>query len=597
MCGICGAFAYRPSNERVSAAHLSAMQDHMRRRGPDGEGQWLSEDLRAGLGHRRLSIIDLSDAGRQPMMDMEERFVITFNGEIYNYKEIRAELVERGAQFKSHSDTETILELYRRDGPASFRRLRGMYAFAIWDRRDQSMVLARDPMGIKPLYTSDNGTSLYFASQVKALLTLPFPDRTPDPAGHVGFFLWGHVPEPFTLYKGISSFPAGHYQVIRSGHAEAPVSFASIRQIFLDAQTAAPMSDGERRALLHDALLDSVAHHYVADVPVGVFLSAGRDSTAIAALSKEAIALPPHTYTLGFEEFRGSDKDEVPLAEAVASALGTQHQSEWIQGSLFSDAFDDILDVMDQPSVDGINTYFVSRSVAQAGLKVALSGLGGDEMFGGYPSFGQIPRTAAALKHVPRSLGRQVRRLVSHGAARLGSPKYAGVFEYGGTLAGAYLLRRSLFMPWELADHLDADLVEEGMRRLDPIRRAEQEIAGITDPYIAVMLLEMTHYMRAKLLRDSDWASMAHSLELRVPLVDWMLLEQLAPLLISAKRPRKGDLIAAPLSALPRAVVDRPKTGFEVPVRDWLAKGNAPRPTHQQWLRDWAGIVYQKFAA
>lgn len=593
MCGICGTYAYGPDAPPVDTAKLTRMRDAMHRRGPDGQGLWLAGDGRAGFGHRRLSIIDLSEAGSQPMHDSDGRFVIVVNGEIYNYRELRDELAGAGQRFKSRSDTEVVLELFKREGTAAFARLRGMYALAIWDVDTRSLVLARDPFGIKPLYVADDGRTLRFASQVKALLTDDAVDTTADPAGHAGYFLWGHVPEPFTLYRAIAAFPAGHVQTIRPGHVGRPEVFADPAAVL----RAAERSPRDSGADLHGLLFDSVAHHHVADVPVGVFLSAGRDSTAIAAFSTEFGGAHLRTFTLGFEDFRGTVKDEVPLAESVAATLHAEHTTEWIAGDVFAAARDDVLDVMDQPSVDGINTYFVAKLARGAGIKVALSGLGGDELFGGYPSFAEMPKAAAVIGAIPagRAVGILLRRLLHRPISAWTSPKYAGLVEYGRTLGGAYLLRRALHMPWELAGILGQDMAEAGLARLAPLERVEQAIAGLRDPYLAVMLLEMTLYMRDRLLRDSDWASMAHSLELRVPLVDWQLFEHLAPYLAGRNRPRKSALSAAPRTRLPDAVAHRPKSGFEVPVRDWLLQGGDDGQTRVRGLRGWSRLVYGRF--
>jgi len=597
MCGICGIYAYRAGACPVDGQALVTVRDAMRRRGPDGEGLWLSSDRRVGLGHRRLSIIELSSAGSQPMHDIDDRLSIVFNGEIYNYQELRDELVGAGRRFNSHSDTEVILELYKRHGTAAFERLRGMFALAIWDAQERCLVLARDPFGIKPLYVADDGQSLRFASQVKALLAGGGIDERPEPAGHAGFFLWGHVPEPFTLYRGITSFPAGHYQIIRDGRVEAPIGFADMRQVLSEAeQAAAPAASAD---YLHDLLLESVAHHHVADVPVGVFLSAGRDSTTIAALSRELGSGSLRTFTLGFENYRGTARDEVPLAELVAAQLETRQTTEWVAEEEFAQCADDLFSAMDQPSIDGVNTYFVSRLMAKAGIKVALSGLGGDELFGGYPSFAEVPKAASTIGRIPlgRRVGGIARQLSSGWIGRLTSPKYAGLLEYGGSIPGAFLLRRALHMPWELAGILGRDMAEEGLSRLQPLASMGKTIEGIRDPYLAVMLLELNCYMCSRLLRDSDWASMAHSLELRVPLVDWHFFKKLAPHLAHGHRPRKSDLVNAPRTALPKAVVDRAKTGFDVPVRDWLMM-KSPRGIHTQMRgrRSWARIVHGAFA-
>lgn len=357
-------------------------------RGPDGAGLWLSPDHRLGLGHRRLTIIDLTEAGAQPMSTADGRFHLVFNGEIYNYLELRRQLEARGHRFRSNSDSEVLLHLYAQRGAAMVHALRGMFAFAIFDQANQSLFLARDPFGIKPLYYADDGLTLRFASQVKALLKSGHVDRTPAPAGHVGFYLWGHVPEPHTLFKGIKALPSGATMLIDRKGRRAPEAYFSPSEALASA-TEQPLNLAPEEAMerVAAAVRDSLLHHLIADVPVGVFLSSGLDSTVLTALASQMGNGDLHTVTLGFEEFRGTPNDEAPLAELVAQRLGTTHQTRWVSKADFEANLEPLLEAMDQPSIDGVNTYFVSRAAAASGMKVALSGVGGDELFGSYSSF------------------------------------------------------------------------------------------------------------------------------------------------------------------------------------------------------------------
>ena len=589
MCGIAALFAYGADAPPVDMEALHRIRDRMRARGPDGEGSWRSEDGRVGLAHRRLSIIDLSDAAAQPMRTPDGRYVITYNGEIYNYRALRRELADQGVEFRTESDTEVILELYRRDGARAVERLRGMFAFAIWDATERGLFLARDPYGIKPLYIADDGKTLRVASQVKALLAGGGIDTRPRPAGHAGFFLLGAVPEPETLYRGIGALPAGHTMWIdSSGPRPARRYFDIVEELERgEADGAAPEPE-----TLRDALGDSVTHHLVADVPVGVFLSAGLDSTTLAGLASESSSARLRTLTLGFDQYRGGTDDETPLAERVAARYGADHRTLWIESDAFAGEYDKLMAAMDQPSTDGVNTYFVSRAAAGSGLKVAMSGLGGDELFGGYTSFSQIPSLAGALSPfgaVP-ALGRAFRRVAAPVLGRLTSPKYAGLLEYGTSYADAYLLRRALFMPWELPDVLDPDLAREGWAELAP--RLREATGALKSPRARIAALETAWYMQNQLLRDSDWAGMAHSLEIRVPLVDSTLLHRLAPLIGGARPPGKRDMAATPAKALPKAVLDRPKTGFAVPLRDWLQRRSG-EAAPERGLRGWARTVYK----
>ncbi|NWG29879.1 MAG: asparagine synthase (glutamine-hydrolyzing) [Rhodocyclaceae bacterium] len=594
MCGIAGIFTYGDPAAQIDREELLAIRDAMTHRGPDGAGLWLSEDGRVGLAHRRLAIIDLSPAGAQPMSSADKRLHVVFNGEIYNYRTLRAELEGRGHVFRSQSDTEVLLHLYAERGEEMVHALRGMYAFAIWDAQGGSLFLARDPFGIKPLYYADDGKCLRFASQVKALLRSRRVDTAASPAGHVGFFLWGSVPEPHTLYRGIQALPAGSTLRVGEAVTPRPKRFFSIAKVFAEAEeTGGASSPVELAEKLGNALRDSVRHHLIADVPVGVFLSAGLDSTLVAGLATEVANAPLNTITLGFREYIGTENDETPLAETVAKRLGSIHRTRWVTRDDFEAEVVRLLASMDQPTIDGVNTYFVSKAAAEAGLKVALSGLGGDELFAAYPSFRDIPRMVrlfAPFRFLPR-LGRGFRLLAAPLVRRFTSPKYAGLLEYGGTFAGAYLLRRGLYMPWELPEIMDPDLVRAGWRELAPLLALEETTTGLRAARFKISALELSWYMRNQLLRDADWAGMAHSLEIRVPLVDVRLLKTVATLVRANPGLHKHDAVGAARASLPDAVMRRSKSGFSVPVHRWLAKrmgqGQIPRG-----LRVWAQEVY-----
>ena len=590
MCGINGIFAYHHAANPIDRRELARTRENMAARGPDGQGEWISGNGRVAFGHRRLAIIDLSDAGAQPMLSVDGTLVVTFNGEVYNYRELRRSLVRKGCVFRSQSDTEVLLHLYADKGPEMVRDLRGMFAFAIWDRRRQSLFLARDAYGIKPLYYSDDGQTFRFASQVKALLAGGAISRDPDPAGQVGFLLWGSVPEPFTTYRSIRSLPAGCFLVVDQAGSGEPHRYHSIAQVYCEAEARAhgarargPIAAGKLRQETRDALRDAVRRHLVADVAVGAFLSAGIDSGALVGLMRDVSQSEIRTVTVAFEEFRGKAEDEAPLAAEVARGYGTEHRTSVVTEEQFRAELPKILVAMDQPSIDGINTWFVSKAARDLGLKVAVSGLGGDELFGGYPSFKDIPRWVARLgvpARVPM-LGRAVRCLLSASGLdrRLPSPKAAGLLELGGSFAGAYMLRRGLYMPWELDRLLDRDMVRKGLMALRPLDRVGDAMTPCpATAFAKVATLESSLYMRNQLLRDTDWASMAHGLEVRVPLVDTTLLERIATLgRAPADTVPKAALAQAPRRALPDAVVRRSKTGFVVPTGAWIAADSERR--------------------
>jgi len=591
MCGLNGAFAYHPAAPSPPQAEILATRDHMRRRGPDGAGAWRSPDGRCALGHRRLSIIDLSAAASQPMVSEDEALTIVFNGEIYNFPKLKADLERVGVVFRTRSDTEALLHLYRRYGADMVDHLRGMYALAIWDARREGLFLARDPYGIKPLYTANDGWTFRFASQVKALLAGGGVSRDPEAAGVVGFHLMGSVPEPFTLYREVRALPAGHRQWIDRLGPREPEPFASISQALRPTSSSAVELDEAVRS----AVLDSVQAHLLADVEVGLFLSAGVDSGALLGLMRDAGQSKVRAITLAFEEFAGTEEDEAPLAAQVAQAYGADHHVRRVGRDEFERDLPDILEAMDQPSIDGVNTWFVSKAASEAGLKVALSGLGGDEILAGYPSFRDIPRWVRWMR-VPGAvpgLG-QFARVLARGAGL--KSKAAGMAEYGGDFAGAYLLRRAVLMPYDLKDVLSPDVVRQGLERLD--LRAALSGAITPDPgqdTARVAALEAQNYMRNQLLRDADWAGMAHSLEIRTPLVDYDLLRRVGPLMPQMAGGRGKEALArSPSIPLPRDIVERRKTGFGVPMGRWLSGATGrDGASRRAESRSWGGRVLQ----
>jgi asparagine synthase (glutamine-hydrolysing) len=593
MCGINGIFAYGAHAPAVDRDELIASRECMRSRGPDAADVWISSDRRVGFGHRRLSIIDLSPGGAQPMRRGE--LVIIFNGEIYNYRELRADLEARGRTFTSHSDTEVLLALYDELGEAMLERVRGMFAIALWDGGRRRMFLARDPYGIKPLYYADDGSTVRLASQIKALIAGGRVDRRFDPAGAAGFFLRGTVPEPFTMYRAIRALPAGSFAFVDERGVGEPRQYFSIAAALRDAvDSDGNFTDEQRREAVHDAVLESVCYHMVADVPVGAFLSAGIDSTAVVALARESGATDLQTMTLRFEEYRGRDNDEAPLASAVARLYGVPHTVRDLTLSEFKAELPRVFAAMDQPTVDGLNSYFISKAAAELGLKVALSGTGGDELFGGYTSFRDIPRwmpVTSVLSRVP-GLGAGVHRINNALAKRSRhvSPKMGEIVLYGSSYAGAYLVKRGRFLASELPDILGPDLAREGLERLDLLHLIESTVTPDPGtPYARVAALESSLYLRNQLLRDMDWASMAHSLEVRVPLVDAHLLKRLAPVLVTRKERGKQLLAAAPRPPLPEAVRHRRKTGFTLPINEWLQQEGAV----EHGKRSWARKVYE----
>ncbi len=581
MCGIAGIHAYLDVAPAIDRAELKRINDRMATRGPDGNGLWLSGDGRTGLAHQRLAIIELSEAGAQPMHSACGRYTITFNGEIYNYRELREELAARGCVFRSGSDTEVLLQLYVDCGADMVKKLRGMFAFGLWDAEKRTLLLARDALGIKPLYWADDGWTVRFASQAKALLAGGRVGRDPDSAGIVGFHLFGSVPEPFTVWREVHTLPAGTTLTIDGSGPQSPKRYYDVAEALAE-RASARHGDGDARRLLSDAVRDSVRHHLVADVPVAVFLSAGLDSGALlgtmAALGGQSGAQSVSAVTLAFAEFKGLAVDEAPLAAEVARRYGARHIVRTVDRAEFEADLPAILDAMDLPTIDGINTWFVAKAAHEAGIKVALSGLGADECFGGYPSFADVPRSVhwlRPLSFVP-GLGPLVRRGLSAAIdAGLGlHPKAAGLLQYGGDWAGAYLLRRGVYMPWELDELIDPALVADGLRRLAPLGHIAAALHGARPlgDFDRVATLETALYMRNQLLRDADWAGMSHGVEIRVPYVDPFFLAALPPGDVLARVNAKDAVADVPVPPLPAAVRERRKTGFVTPVGRWLCE-------------------------
>lgn len=589
MCGLAAIFAYGSAAPPVAADELARITAAMAKRGPDGEGRWISGDGRIGLGHRRLAILDPSPSGAQPMAltaqgatnapTPDARLAITFNGEIYNFLELRTELESQGRVFRTRSDTEVLLHLYDRDGALMVERLRGMYAFAIWDGAKRGLFVARDPFGIKPLYIADDGATVRVASQVKALRAGGRISDRPNAAGHVGFFLFGYVPEPHTIYADV--------RAVEAGATEWFGMDGTHRTTRIDPLTEPPVtSPGSREEILATAIGDSVRHHLVSDVPVGLFLSAGLDSATIAAHAVETHS-GIQSLTLAFSELAGTARDEAPLAAILSEHYGTRHTTRIVAGESFVEQRAAIMAAMDQPTIDGVNTYFVAREAAAAGLKVALSGLGGDELFGGYDTFREIPKLVEGIGWIPAlgPLGRGFRIVAGATLARFTSAKYASLFEYATGYGSAYLLKRGIFLPWELPSVLDPEFAAQGLRALDPLIRLDTTADPHKTPRAKLRALETAWYMRNQLLRDSDWAGMAHSLEIRTPLVDVALYRTVAHL----ECDKQAMARTAP-KPLPSAVMTRPKTGFFVPVPQWMSG-------RERGWRGWARDVFSAHLA
>ena len=597
MCGIAGFVSTEEAVESSSVDAVRRMTERMRLRGPDAEGVWTGQG--AVLGHRRLAIQDLDARSNQPMATSDGRYCITFNGEIYNFHELRRELEAEGVEFRTTSDTEVLLALYAREGEQMLPRLRGMFAFAIWDAGLREVFLARDPYGIKPLYYAQTEGGVVFASQVKAILASGLVAARHEEAGVAGFYLWGSVQAPWTLYRGVFALPAGHWMRVRAGRAQTPVCWNDIRDNWR--QEGVRLPDDELQEVVRKAVTDSVRAHLVSDVPVSVFLSGGVDSGTIAALISE-LGGKVEGITVGFDEFTSHHEDEVPCAALIAEHYGLPHSVRRITREEFEQDVPRILDAMDQPSVDGVNTWFAAKAAAERGYKVVLSGVGGDELFYGYNLMKQLPRSAMlgrAASAIPggRSLVGAACSILANGHRH---PKLKGIAEFMGSLEGVYYLKRCLFLPQELPLLMGEERAREGLERLGGPPPGMAKANAVNDA-AGVCLLDSTLYLRNQLLRDSDWASMAHSLELRTPLVDAALLDALKLVHTGFSSGFGKRLLAqTPANLLAEDIITRPKSGFGVPMTQWIAAATNQRDWASlplladrgtPWTRRWAKVV------
>jgi asparagine synthase (glutamine-hydrolysing) len=585
MCGIAGIVG-RLNEPNRSA--LKRMSDRMAHRGPDAEGAWESPPDAQGWGallaHRRLAILDLSPAGAQPMVDPVTGQVIVLNGEIYNYLEIRQRLVAEGQQFRSTGDTAVMLRALATRGREALGWLRGMFAFALWDPARRELLVARDPLGIKPLYLARNrdpaaGWSLAFASEVRALLAsglLGTPRLDPRAAASV---VWnGFVVGPGTMVEGIELAWPGEALTFDARGAEAN------RERFWSIPAAPPAPPLDEEGLAR-VLEEDVRLHLASDVPLAVFLSGGVDSSAIANLAQRAAGGAVHTFTLAFED---QALNEGPVARRIAEAIGTRHQEVLLTERHFVDHLEAALDSLDQPTFDGLNSYYMSHAIRQAGFTVALAGTGGDELFGGYPSFRyleRLHRASRAFRWLPRGLLVGAARLGTAGLRRGGAAippqsrwaKLPEMVRHGDDLKALYQLAYALFLPdyqRELVGREVADSLVDGLPR--PMHdRLEAETAGRT-PLSAISVLEQRLFLGERLLRDNDVASMAASLEQRVPLVDQVLFQAVDRLPDGVRYEpvgKKALLRRVGLRGLDPALFDRPKSGFVMPFDRWIRAG------------------------
>jgi len=562
MCGILGLIGKRsPVFERALAAGVRAMAH----RGPDDEGLAVlplgaDPDRWVGLGSRRLAILDLSPAGHQPMQEPLRGYWLIFNGEIYNFREIRTELEALGYSFSSNCDTEVLLKAYGAWGEACLDRLRGMFAFAVWDAQKERLFLARDRFGVKPLYYYQSSDLFIFGSEVRALLATGLIPRRAEPRGLASYLEFGSVQDPWTAVEGVRSLPAGHFLLwVRGGATDH--TYWDLAEV----AATPPATDSLPEAVtkIYEILSQAVSLRLVADVPLGVFLSGGADSTAIAILAQEANSRPIETFSVVFSDRRYSEDE---YSSFVAKMLNTRHHRVTLTEERLLALLDKSIESMDQPSYDGFNTYAVSEATRREGATVALSGLGGDELFAGYPTFRSVPKLTALRNTVGWT-----RSILKHWPSPVESHWLSKFLAVATESTHPYFIVRRLFTPHGVGALLQND--GKGDYHLRPSCQSElcshvRQLGLLSQ----VSVLEARNYMLNTLLRDVDVMSMANSLEVRTPFLDHKLWEYVLPLAGRLKLDSgypKPLLVGAFGTRIPKEIYARPKMGFTLPFDEW----------------------------
>jgi asparagine synthase (glutamine-hydrolysing) len=581
MCGIAGVLG-GPSRAAL-LIDLARMTGAVVHRGPDSAGVWLDESAGLALGHRRLAIVDLTDTGAQPMVSACGRYAITYNGELYNTEELRAELAAKGDVFRGHSDTEVLLAGLARWGlEVTLKKLVGIFAFGFWDRENRCLSLARDHLGVKPLYWSQGPNGFAFASELRALAALPWFDRALDMAGIGAFLQAKYIRAPLTIYRAASALPPGCHMSVRAEGPSAPKAYWRLEEVAsrLAGQRAAAANAAEALESLEAILRNAVRRQMVSDVPLGAFLSGGIDSSTVVAMMQRASSRPVRTFSIGFDR---PGFDEAPAAKAVAAHLKTDHTEHYVTDKDALELAPRMAGLFDQPHADvsNIATYLLCK-MARAHVTVALSGDGGDELFFGYSRY---LHAARVRRHVARLPGR-VRGLL---AAAIGGRALRNEgFAWPGRVARA---RWSAARLLHLARDDAGDVYRHfGTAWLDPgvmAPGAQADDAGwaerrslLADPDERMMLHDSLTYLPDDVLAKVDRASMAVSLEARVPLLDHRVVEHAWGMSQSLKYQGgvgKWALKQVLYRYVPPALVDRPKQGFDAPIGSWLRGG----------LRDW----------
>ena len=571
MCGIAGfIFNKKNINNTFKEKILNQLCDDMVRRGPDNKGLWISKNKNVGLGHNRLSIIDLNQRSNQPMCSKDNNYIISFNGEIYNYKELKTYLHKFNVKFNTKSDTEVILKLYELKGPKMLNMLRGMFSIAIWDQKKEIFFLARDPYGIKPLYIGKLKEGFIFSSQVKPILNTKLITKEINYEGILSFFLFGNIIEPNTCFKNIINLKSGNYCTISKNNEIKFYEYVNIKNYFSKSSNIKLSNDTINKKIKF-SIIKSIKKHTTSDVPIAVMLSGGIDSSSLVYhlidLNIKFIAI-----TVVFDEYANTDLDELPFAKEIIKGKQIRHYVRKVSKKEFLNDIDEIIDAMDQPTIDGINTWYACKAASEKNIKVLLSGVGGDELFFGYPSFRQIPKLLTCvgmLKKIPFGI-KMLTLIESILYKSTKNHKWKYLKSFGSNIYTAFWLRRGMLTPFEINQKFKAS------KKINNFSYIENFIKNKIGPVsknkrLAVAQLENFFYLRNQLLRDSDWASMYHSVELRTPFVDYFLLNDLKSYMpYLSKFSGKEPLAASSKTKLPISILKRKKTGFNIPVKNWM---------------------------
>ena len=587
MCGISGIFNF--SKKPINAnAIIKKVVDHQKKRGPDFNSIWESKDKLICFGHNRLSIIDLSVNANQPFISNDKNYVITFNGEIYNYLEIKKKLLEQKIKFKSNSDTEVIIESYKFWGIDFLNKLRGMFSFALYDIEQEKLILARDPFGIKPLYYSIKNGVFYFASEAKSLLFAPSISNEFSNVGLVSYYLWGNMQEPHTLYKDIKSLSKGTYKIIDCYGNHKTINYANIKDEIINLDNLKINNENEADEYLKEIISETTKYHLIADVPTSFMLSSGIDSSVLVASADNKNNCS--AITLDFEN-NNKNLNESVLAKKTSIINSIPHKIELIKEIEIKNLIEIFFKKMDLPTNDGLNNFIFSHKANLNNIKVILSGVGGDEFFFGYPSFKRLPKIKSIVSKLPNNkwLDLKFRNYFYKFLKKNKlNTKLSGLYGYGSSIDTAFLLQRALFLPHELNDFLASEQIKLGLDELDIFENLKSDVDGINDEKLKIMYLEIKYYLCSKLLKDCDWTSMSNSVEMRLPFIDWFFFKKLIPLLKTNITINKSKLAKIFASNLPNEIFKRKKTGFGLPYQSYLKLFGQNQLNYSHQIKDWS---------